>query len=504
IKKISSINPSNIDGIGLGESPEIYEPFKVTVNFITDYQNNQKDVIILQYIDEKYGTVNDIILFETENDSRIFYYEEDTNELDIRPDSIEIKINYPLPYPQILERAGESKRNIISEKSEIEYIKKAGILLNDVDENGKIEAEEIIKATIYKAPDYTSDEEKEKYYISNTLISQKNCKSSSQKEFVTDFTKFNISLYDKTERNTKKTFTIVFDGVTYEKEVAINTLKANFKTGPYIVINSGDLALSELIQIDEKYYYDYNGERCRVLFTSKTTLDNKDIMIISDNVIRIKPFVSPAYSLYSYYTVVKDLSGKKKRAADSDVQQMLAKFRETNNAISEIGYNVYSDVTPTIDEFKKQLKSNSFDILYYAGHGNIVSDEPGIYLFKTLESIEEDGVIFPGDISGMGFNGKIRFLFLNCCLTGRKLERFQKVFNADCAVGWTDTIGLNEYEDFAAKLIMSMKDGKTIGEVKESILRQVFEGKYDKVKLTFKVINNDFSFENKENERKNK
>ena len=91
IKKISSINPSNIDGIGLGESPEIYEPFKVTVKFITDYQDNQKDVINLQYIDEKYGTVNDIILFETDNDSRIFYYEEDTNELDIRPDSIENK-----------------------------------------------------------------------------------------------------------------------------------------------------------------------------------------------------------------------------------------------------------------------------------------------------------------------------------------------------------------------------------------------------------------------------
>ena len=208
---------------------------------------------------------------------------------------------------------GESKKNIISMKSEIEYIKKAGILLNDVDENGKIEDEEIIKATIYKAPDYTSDEEKEKYYISNTLISQKNCKSSSQKEFVTDFTKFYISLYDKTERNTEKTFTFIFDGKIYEKEVAINTLKANFKTGPYLVINSGDLDLSELIQIDGKHYYDYNGERCRVLFTSKTTSDNKDIMIISDNVIRIKPFVAPAYSLYSYYTVVKDLSGKKKK-----------------------------------------------------------------------------------------------------------------------------------------------------------------------------------------------
>jgi hypothetical protein len=87
---------------------------------------------------------------ETGEDTRIFATEIPEDNLDDNPDndvaydSFEVKINYPLPYPQIIEK-GQIRNSIdglthrsLADICEIEYVKKNGEIINDLDDDGEI------------------------------------------------------------------------------------------------------------------------------------------------------------------------------------------------------------------------------------------------------------------------------------------------------------------------------------------------------------------------------
>ncbi|MCK9225815.1 MAG: hypothetical protein M0R46_09350 [Candidatus Muirbacterium halophilum] len=65
---------------------------------------------------------------------------------------------YHKPYPQIIEKVGESRRRILADSCEIEYVKKNGEIINDLDDDGEIQEKERLHFPVWQGPDYEDEE----------------------------------------------------------------------------------------------------------------------------------------------------------------------------------------------------------------------------------------------------------------------------------------------------------------------------------------------------------
>jgi len=87
------------------------------IKFLTEYRNDQKDKIDLVLLDPNNASSHHAMLTETGNDTGIFrtkipeVNQDDDPDNDVAYDSFEVKINYPLQYPDIITRVGESFAN---------------------------------------------------------------------------------------------------------------------------------------------------------------------------------------------------------------------------------------------------------------------------------------------------------------------------------------------------------------------------------------------------------
>ena len=90
IKNIPMINPHNLEGIGMGESPNSKNPVFANIEILTDYTTSVVDEIKVMFADNRDGKTYSATLTETDNSSYIYKGESYNGE------NIEVFMSEPL------------------------------------------------------------------------------------------------------------------------------------------------------------------------------------------------------------------------------------------------------------------------------------------------------------------------------------------------------------------------------------------------------------------------
>jgi len=118
-------------------------------------------------------------------------------------DLFEVKINYPLQYPDIITRVGESFERITADSAEIDYVKKNGEYLNDFNSDEEITEEEKLHFPVWRGPDYEENDIKT-YLISNMIFNKEECETLDQTQFIPKNAKFRIVYIDSQSDSQRK------------------------------------------------------------------------------------------------------------------------------------------------------------------------------------------------------------------------------------------------------------------------------------------------------------
>ena len=463
IKNIPMINPHNLEGVGMGESPYAGDLLHLSLKFLSEYTDNKADEIEAMILDPHYSLSHHVILKETGNDIRIFATEipevnQDDKKRGVRPnsvgvkegsaqtpayDSFEVKINYPLPYPQIIQSVGESRSRILADSCEIEYVKKNGEIINDFDDDGEIQEKERLHFPVWQGPDYEENEVKP-YYISNMVYNQEDVKSLDQTQFIAKNSKFYVKVLVEENSNERNRKISITDKIGYEigcflEEVGL----IHGYTHSHKILKT----IKPIMYVPYTYKNDcltINGEENIVCKVYDDTDETTPFLIEFEN-------YKKKSNYKKIFLFLKSSLGPK----DSE-----EKFKEMKNQIinickDKLDYTVIVDESLTGFEFYNYI--NYGDILYYNGHGgdfNYSDNDEFLgftvdeYLDLSSLTYKLQNVIFTKDIEKI--INKYDFVFMNCCFSGLEPgnNELSNALNTKNYLGWNIRVNSRYADDF--------------------------------------------------------
>ncbi|MCK9477833.1 MAG: hypothetical protein M0R46_18110, partial [Candidatus Muirbacterium halophilum] len=429
IKNIPMINPHNLEGIGMGESPYAGDLLHLSLKFLSEYTDNKADEIEAMILDPHYSLSHHVILKETGNDSRIFATEipevnlDDDPDNDVAYDSFEVKINYPLPYPQIIQSVGESRSRILADSCEIEYVKKNGEIINDLDDDGEIQEKERLNFPVWQGPDYEENEVKP-YYISNMVYNQEDVKSLDQTQFIAKNSKYRIKVIDKKDRG---------------ERILVEMLSGAWHK------------LLELFKEKENIYY----SDMFYCVPEEYSDDKVEIKGLKYGVIKVDNSEELNLFIVKYQNFDKFMRVKEPIIVvnSNHSQGQPEKFNEyiVSILVNKYNLNVIYD--------KSLLKSELFDYLkkgnsfYFTGHGKLKNKNQNFYGFSLegndINESEINNLFI--DFKEIETTGKkFDMVFFNCCGSGLLpgVQEINRIFNPRILFGWDSYISINTGDPF--------------------------------------------------------
>jgi len=459
------INSYNSEMIGMGESPYAGDLLHLSLKFLSEYTDNKADEIEAMILDPHYSLSHHVVLKETGEDTRIFATEipevnqDDDPDNDVAYDSFEVKINYPLPYPQIIEK-GQIRNSIdglthrsLADSCEIEYVKKNGEIINDLDDDGEIQEKERLHFPVWQGPDYEENDIKP-YLISNMFCNENAVAKLDQKQFVPENTKFKIKVLSASRRN------IINIIISVGNEEIV--IPCNYENGN--IYYSDRYVMSDNINEDE--YIIMEQEIYKFL---KIDINSDKIMKIRYNDLEreIKKSKNFLY-IYSYPTFW--------------FSQFIVKQME--NLMIDLGYMFNKNLNPEKNQVIEQLNEKP-DVFYYFGHtqqityGNTASN-----MIETISGLTLKSGIFGGGISDIEdifllkkneipLGSNMKFVFINGCWSAKLQnnnnrinydtgEEYRKVFNTDFYIGWNDKPNSGDSINVSKILFAYLNSGYTI------------------------------------------
>ena len=459
IKNIPMINPHNLEGIGMGESPYAGDPLHLSLKFLSEYTDNKADEIEAMILDPYYSLSHHVVLKETGDDTRIFRTEipevnqDDNPDNDVAYDSFEVKINYPLPYPQIITHRS------LADSCEIEYVKKNGEIINDFDDDGEIQEKERLHFPVWQGPDYEDEErwvrlnsasvkegsaQTQNYYISNMVFTKEQCKPLDQTQFIAKNAKFYVKVLVEENSNERNRKISITDKIGYEigcflEEVGL----IHGYTHSHKILKT----IKPIMYVPYTYKNDcltINGEENIVCKVYDDTDETTPFLIEFEN-------YKKKSNYKKIFLFLKSSLGPK----ESD-----EKFKEMKNQIinickDKLDYTVIVDESLTGFEFYNYI--NYGDILYYNGHGgdfNYSDNDEFLgftvdeYLDLSSLTYKLQNVIFTKDIEKI--INKYDFVFMNCCFSGLEPgnDELSNALNTKNYLGWNIRVNSRYADDF--------------------------------------------------------
>ena len=371
----------------------------------------------------------------------------------------EVKINYPLPYPQIIQSVGESRSRILADSCEIEYVKKNGEVINDFDDDGEIQEKERLHFPVWQGPDYEENEVKP-YYISNMIFTKEQCKPLDQTQFINKDSIFRVKIFDKSTRDSEKYF-YLDNG---SKEVRIKAFKTSdmnaFISDSFIAVSSKKGL--EYDEKEKKYYKTINYKKIQAVIMAEG--DDKEIKASIEGKENTADINEKTYAVW---TLNRDLKAEYDRSEVDE--ETLTKFLRTSKTLSDIGYNAITELSPVSSEIQDVLIDNKkLKIFYFSGHGDYDEKNKKGLLYYYSNSPEDLSSYAMDNITISSTGAKVEFVFLNCCLAGKALtddkgnymkeNYWSKAFKAESVAGWKIKSSVKESEDFAKDFFIKLKE----------------------------------------------
>ena len=379
IKNIPMINPHNLEGVGMGESPYAGDPLHLSLKFLSEYTDNKADEIEAMILDPHYSLSHHVVLKETGNDTRIFATEipevnqDDDPDNDVTYDSFEVKINYPLPYPQIIEKVGESRERIMADSCEIEYVKKNGEIINDFDDDGEIQEKERLHFPVWQGPDYEENDVKP-YYISNMVFTQEQCKPLDQTQFLNENKRFKIKVYYKnSDRNEifidLNTLSVNNDNneatvIEEYKNIKLENIGNNMYISDFCIGTIGDIGKQNRDFDYYKYSFKMSFNNVFNLLSTKNRIQVKVNQIKKE----IGNGKYPAYAVFAMHNLENGEIISNDGSTELPFKTQLAWFFDLVRNINSLEYNVNADFSGTREEFFENVVDK--ELIYICAHGN--------------------------------------------------------------------------------------------------------------------------------------
>jgi len=476
----------------MGPSPYAADPIHLNIDFLTEYRNDQQDKIDLVLLDPNYASSHHAVLTETGNDTGIFrtkipeVNQDDDPDNDVAYDSFEVKINYPLQYPDIITRVGESFERITADSAEIDYVKKNGEYLNDFNSDKEITEEERLKFPVWRGPDYEKNDIKN-YLISNMIFNQEDCESLDQTQFIPKNAKFRIVYTTEKSKNKKMGIisgtlltSTVIGGLTFS---LIQDQENKYVSEDlYMLWNDTE----ELSVDDEGNYFKFiKGNKTRVFPLNKNSNFTKKIQVnIEDKINKIGINNKIAYSIYN-------LSNFDRRG-DVYTPTGLNDFTITNKYLADAGFFVVVDKSPTYFEVINILKENNIKIFNVVCHGSLKEGDLLKSYFKVLkqEKVNMPDRMIEEDFRKIYQNTEKNcdFVFLNSCELGDSvvIKYFQRAFKAEGIVSWKDKVYATYAINFMKRFYKKLYDYKV--EEKDVSFKKLVDETYNSFGLGWNLI----------------
>ncbi|MFA7578246.1 MAG: hypothetical protein WC002_09300 [Candidatus Muiribacteriota bacterium] len=484
INEIPPINPYNLEGVGMGYPDNYADPIKFTIKFLNEYTDNQKGKFELLLLNPVMGNNFEIIMEESEVNSRIFKgeykFENDSGE--IETDIYELKLNYPIPYPDIILKVGEKRNEIIKKPAIIEYIKINSILINDFDGNKIIEDEEQLKITIWTAPDY-SNNKNTNYILSNMISTPEKTAKADQLKYISKDSMFRIKIPASLYNRKREALTVKISREAFaDTDINAKKIGAYFETGPIFIATTNDL--TDFYEMEDGYYLPLKEGYVKLLegITKDNLNLNKMTMTVKDDTGYFSYFKESkikgklVLSLYSIYQWAEKLSDEAAQYFGlpkgvgvnpltwTNVYKEIEEFEKVIKTINDkMGYVSMANYSPTIDYYENLFKIDftgtkpapyDYKIFYFKGHGKYNIDSGSELIITGNLKVNEDsdeieyieGKITLETVKRWRRNGMkdIDIVFLEACEAGniKELEEFEKAdaFGSKCMIGFSTVI----------------------------------------------------------------
>ena len=436
IEKLQIMNPEFIEGKGLGEGEYDKSPAHINIAFMTEYREDFPAEIEIVFLEKNYPTAHKLKLKETGNDTRIF------KSYDYA-ENVELKINHPSPYPTIIITSRED------EQAKIEYIKLNDNILNDLNGDGVIQNDEIIKLPILKSPDYSnlSPEEilstkriSEINYLLSNISSSDEISNHEQIDYVPENYKFYVKIKpSEINRNGSDTIIAYIPIENMKEKIILFKKDDSYYSDAIVLVNSFN---SKYIEKEgDDYYFNYGSKfpKTRIIKPEKYqgTLE-----------IEYKNFKTLKELEIFFSLVIKNF----RETPSNDV--ML-----TARDVSKLGYQTITDLSGEIKTLKYMLNNFNMKVVYYCGHGGIIGqgeETPFLLLKKDLKTIDEV-VVFPKDIENEINDNTVTLLVLDACLLGKHAQILKDAFNAKMIIAFKEPINEHWTSSFFGTVFRNLK-----------------------------------------------